>query len=462
MKKLRLTIEDFFQLNGAVLYDAEKIKSITKVSIDSRNVPPDSLFIAIKGEKFDGHDFVIDAVKKGASVVLINADKLSSIENIDVPFVTVNDTTSALGELAAIWRKKLRTKIIGITGSAGKTTTKEMIFTLLSGKYKVNKTIGNNNNHIGVPLTLLSTTNRHDYLVLELGTNHFGEIKYTAGISNPDYAVITNIGNSHLEFLKNRKGVFEEKAALLNVTTSNNGTLFINNDDSFLFNADKSYKKRIIFGFEKKSDVEGRITGYANDGRPIISISYKGKNSDFEIPLYGEQSAKNFLTAAAIALKLGMRSEEIRKRLKKLQAVEKRLNVERLRNFILINDTYNANPESMEMSLQLLSQIRKYKNRVAILGDMFELGKESKALHEKLANVFIKYKIDCVYTIGKFMKYLNIKLKSKSIEALHFNNRESLKKFLTNKSFVNSVVLVKGSRGMKMEEFVDIIHTNKK
>ena len=333
MKKLCLTIEDFFQLKSAVLYDAEKIKSITKISIDSRNVPAGSLFIAIKGDKFDGHDFVTDAVKKGASVVLINADKLSSLENIDVPIVTVSDTTSALGELAAIWRKKLRTKIIGITGSAGKTTTKEMIFTLLSGKFKVNKTIGNNNNHIGVPLTLLSTTNRHDYLVLELGTNHFGEIKYTADMAKPDYAVITNIGNSHLEFLKNRKGVFEEKAALLNATTSNDGTLFINNDDLFLVNADKSYNKRVTFGFEKKSDVKGRIKAYTNDGKPIISVSYKQKNSDFEIPLYGEQSAKNFLAAVAISLKLGIRSEEIRKGLKKLQPVDKRLNVQRLAQF---------------------------------------------------------------------------------------------------------------------------------
>src|SRR3989339_170569 len=158
MKKLCLTIEDFFQLKGAVLYDAEKIKSVKKVSIDSRNVPAGSLFIAIKGDKFNGHDFVIDAVKKGAAVVLISSDKLSSLENIDVPVITVNDTTLALGELAAVWRKKLKTKIIGITGSAGKTTTKEMIFTLLSGKFKVNKTLGNNNNHIGVPLTLLSTT----------------------------------------------------------------------------------------------------------------------------------------------------------------------------------------------------------------------------------------------------------------------------------------------------------------
>lgn len=462
MKKLCLTIEDFFQLKGAVLYDAEKIKSVKKISIDSRNVPSGSLFIAIKGDKFDGHDFVINAVKKGASVVLINSEKLNSLENIDVPIITVNDTTLAIGELAAIWRKKLKTKIIGITGSAGKTTTKEMIFALLSGKFKVNKTLGNNNNHIGVPLTLFSTKRKHDYLVLELGTNHSGEIKYTAEIAKPDYAIIINIGNSHLEFLKNRKGVFEEKAALFNVTASNKGTLFINNDDPLLVSANKKYKRRITFGLDKKLDVKGEITGYTNEGKPIVNVSYKGKSSAFEIPLYGEQSAKNFIAAATVAFRIGLRSEEIRRRLRKIQAVNKRLNVQRLRNFILINDTYNANPESMQMSLQLLSQIKIYNNRIAILGDMFELGKESKMLHEKLANAVIKNKINSVYTIGQFMKHLHAKLKSKSIEALHFNDRESLNNFLVKKSFANSVVLVKGSRGMKMEEFVETIKSNNK
>lgn len=462
MKKLCLTIEDFFQLKGAVLYDAEKIKSVTKVSIDSRNVPSGSLFIAIKGEKFDGHDFVSDAVKKGAAVVLVNSDKLDALENIDVPIITVNNTTLALGELAASWRKKLKAKIIVITGSAGKTTTKEMIHTLLSGKFKVNKTLGNYNNHIGVPLTLFSTKSNHDYLVLELGTNHFGEIKYTAEIAQPDYAVITNIGNSHLEFLQNRKGVFDEKAALFDVTESNNGTVFINTDDPLLVNANKSNERRFTFGFENKSDVKGEITCYTNEGKPIVNVSYKRKSSTFKVPLYGEQSAKNFLAAAAIAFKIGLRSEDIKRRLRKIEAVDKRLNVQRIKNFILINDTYNANPQTMEMSLQLLSQIKRYHNRIAILGDMFELGKESKTLHEKLATVLIKNKIDSVYTIGKFMKHLHTKLKSKSIEALHFGSRESLNNFLINKSFTNSVVLVKGSRGMKMEEFVETIKLNNK
>ena len=462
MKKLCLTIEDFFRLKDSVLYDHEKIKSVTKVSIDSRNVPKGSLFVAIKGDKFDGHNFVREAVSKGASIVLINSDKLSSIGNIDIPIITVKNTTLALGELAAFWRKKLKTKIIGITGSSGKTTTKEILFTLLSGKYKVNKTSGNYNNHIGVPLTLFSTKNRHDYLVIEHGTNHFGEIKYTAEIAKPDFAMITNIGNSHLEFLKNRKGVYKEKSTLFDETIANNGVLFINNDDALMVSANKKYKKRISFGIEKKSDVRGKISGYTSDGQPIVSINYNGMRSVFEVPLYGEQSARNFLAAAAISFKLGLRSEEIKRRLGKIRAVDKRLIVQRVNDFILINDTYNANPDSMKMSLQLLSQIKRYKNHVAILGDMFELGKESKSLHEKLANVIIKNKIDSVYTIGKFMKHLHIKLKSKSIETLHFNNRASLNNYLTQKSFTNSIVLVKGSRGMKMEEFVETLKSNNK
>lgn len=460
MKRVSLNIEDFFELKSAVLYNAEKLKPISQVTIDSRKVPSTSLFVAIKGEKFDGHDFLFEAVKKGASAVLINDDKLNSYDRIKVPIITVKDTTLALGELAGIWRDKLRTKIICITGSAGKTTTKEIIFTLLSGKYNVNKTLGNNNNHIGVPLTLLSTTNKHDFLVLELGTNHFGEIKYTAEITKPDYAVITNIGNSHLEFLKNKKGVLKEKSILFDITQSRNGMLFINNNDPMLANANDGYTNRVTFGFGCNADVKGEISDYTKEGRPIVKIDYKRRKSTYTIPLYGEQSAKNFLAASAISLRIGLSTEEIKKRIARIRAVDKRLNIQRLKDFILINDTYNANPDSMKMSLELLSKIKIYPNHTAILGDMFELGKESRILHEKLLNVVLKNRIDCVYTIGLSMKFLHEKLKTKNINTLHFKERDSLKKFLTQKSFTGSVVLIKGSRGMKMEEFAEIINTS--
>ena len=460
MKKLCLTINDFFDLTGAVLYNSEKIKPVTKVTIDSRAVSEGSLFIAIKGEKFDGHDFVNEAVKKGAKVVLINKQKLKLFDGISVPIIAVNDTTLALGELAAVWRKKLSTKIIALTGSAGKTTTKELLYTLLSGKFNVNKTLANNNNHIGVPLTIFSTTNKHDYLVLELGTNHFGEIKYTADIAQPNFALITNIGNSHLEFLNNKAGVFKEKSALFSAAVSKGGTIFINEDDEFLKSTKKKYSKRVTYGFNVNADVKGEVIGYSEDGNPQVQIGYKGKKSVFNVPLYGEQSAKNFLIASTVALKVGMSFDDIKRRIKKFSSVDKRLNVRKLGNFILINDTYNANPDSMKMSLQLLSRITKYEKRVAILGDMFELGRQSKHLHESLAKEIIQNKINSVYLVGKMMRYLYKKLKSSDIEAAYFEDRESLKNFLKFKSFARSVVLVKGSRGMKMEEFIDKINTN--
>jgi UDP-N-acetylmuramoyl-tripeptide--D-alanyl-D-alanine ligase len=183
MKNLNLTIEDLFNIPTAVIYNPDNYKNVTSVSIDSRAIKKNSLFVAIKGEKFDGHNFINDAVKKGATTIVINEKNYKKYNTINLPLVTVKDTTLALGDLAKTWRRKLKTKIIGITGSAGKTTTKEMLAVLLKEKYSVNKTIGNNNNHIGVPLTLFSTNNKHDFLVLELGTNHFGEIAYTLQIS---------------------------------------------------------------------------------------------------------------------------------------------------------------------------------------------------------------------------------------------------------------------------------------
>lgn len=459
MRTPSITVEDLFNLKNAVLYELDRIKPVTKITIDSRNVPKGSLFVAIKGEKFDGHDFVKDAVKKGASAVLINKTKFASLKHIDVPMVAVKDSIKSLGELGAMWRSKLQTKIIGLTGSAGKTTTKEMIFAMLNGNFTVNKTTGNNNNHIGVPLTLFSTTNKHEYLVLELGTNHFGEIKYTADISRPDFALITNIGNSHLEFLKNPKGVYKEKSALFETTISNNGILFINNDDPILKTAYKNYPKRVTYGLEGSADFTGEIIGLTNDKRPRIKITYRGKSSSFELPLWGIQNAKNFLAASAVALKLGLTYNDIRNAIPKIHSIDKRLNIVRFKDFILINDTYNANPDSMKMSLELLSQFSQYKNRIVVLGDMLELGDKSKVLHEQLVAHLIKNRVTAVYTIGKFMTYLFAKVRQQKIEAAHFLNRADLKDFLSQKSFSDSVILVKGSRGMRMEEFAEVIQS---
>lgn len=227
-------------------------KGVTNVVIDSRKAKKGSLFVAIKGEKFDGHNYVLTAVQNGAVAVVIDKKKLNKYKSLTIPVITVADTIKAYGDIAKIWRNKLTAKVICISGSNGKTTVKEMIATLLSEKFNVVKTEANNNNHIGVPLTIFSADEKCDILVLELGTNHFGEIEYTSGIAQPDFAVLTNIGDSHLEFFKNREGVYIEKSILFSVTDKLCGTILINADDSIIKAGSKEYKNKITYGFERK------------------------------------------------------------------------------------------------------------------------------------------------------------------------------------------------------------------
>lgn len=462
MKKIHLNIQDIFNIPTAVIFNPDLLKSIYHISIDSRNIKKNTLFIAINGERFDGHDFIDEVVKKGAAAVLINEKNFKKIKDYDIPVITVKDTTTALGDAARLWRSKLKTKIIGITGSAGKTTTKEILAALLSEKLKVNKTIANNNNHIGVPLTILSTNEKHNALVAELGTNHFGELAYTASIVSPDFALITNIGDSHLEFLKNRKGVFTEKSALLKETIKRDGKVFINNDDKILKDFGKTIKNKITYALNEKADYKASIKGYDKLARPQIEIKSKDKIFKSTLPISGEKNVINFTAAYAIASELGLSNTQMQKAVKKIKSYSKRLEIKNHKNFTLINDTYNANPDSMKSSFDILSKIESQKRKIAILGDMFELGNESKRKHLELANVINKIKVDEVYSIGRMMKLMNKALNGKTKIHQHFSNRESLKKYLQSFNINNSVVLVKGSRGMKMEEFVSIIESTKK
>jgi len=463
MDKVKLTLEDVFEIPGAEIFNPGSFKSLNYVSIDSRNIKKNSLFVALKGKRLDAHNFIRDAVKNGAAAVVINKNRINDFDDLNIPVITVKNTTKALGDIARIWRSKLKTKVIGITGSTGKTSTKEMLATILGQRFKVNKTAANNNNHIGVPLTLLDTNNQHEVLVAELGTNHFGEIAYTASIVQPDYAIITNIGDSHLEYLVNRKGVLKEKLALFEAAALRNGTLFINNDDKYLKNVLKKYPAKVSFSVveDKNSaanaDVTGKIAGYTEDGKAKIELRYKTKSIKDVLPVYGEQGVKNLVACAAIAFKLGMTKDEILSGIKKLKAADKRLNVKNGKKYLLIDDTYNANPESMKAALNLLGNITKYSRKVAVIGDMFELGDESAAKHKGLASIVKKNRIDEVYTIGKYTKYLAEQLKNVKMQSKHFNSRNSLATYLEKLNMNDSVVLVKGSRGMKMEEFVKII-----
>jgi UDP-N-acetylmuramoyl-tripeptide--D-alanyl-D-alanine ligase len=419
LRNITLNIKDLFNIPTATLFNPDDIKPVKNISINSKKIKRNTLFIAIKGNRFDGHDFVKEAIRNGADTILINKKKYSEFEKINVPIITVNSTTKALGDAANIWRKKLNAKVIGITGSSGKTTLKEILAALLSKKYKVNKTELNNNNHIGVPLTIFNTKGTDEILVAEVGTNHPGEIGYSASVLEPDYSIITNIGNSHLKYLQNKKSVWKEKSELFEETLNNNGKVFINFDDP--------------------------------------KIKYKSKQLVNTFTLHGEVSAQNYLAAAAIALEMGLSKKQISSGIIKLQLPPHRLNVRQYKNFILIDDTYNANPNSTKAAIELVGRIKSYKSKVVLLGDMLELGKNEITLHKRLRNVIIKNKIDEVFTVGKRMKYLNEVVSKNVTNARHFSKRSALIEFLKNHDLSESVVLFKGSRGMKMEKFVCVI-----
>lgn len=456
---MKITLADIFNLSGSVIYNPAEFKAVSSVSTDTRTIRKNSLYVAIKGARFDGHKFVDDAINKGASAILINKRKLNNYDHINIPIITVPDTIKAYGELAHVWRSKLKAKVISITGSNGKTTTKEILAVILSEKFKTEKSLANNNNHIGVPLTILSAKTSCEVLIIEHGTNHFNEIKYTAEIASPDYALITNIGDSHLEYLIDQDGVYKEKSALFNSALANNGTIFVNNDSGIIKKNTKNVNSKVTFGFKGRCDVKGKITGYTENGRTKLSVSYKNRNYEVTLPIYGKSNAHNVLAAIAVAQHLKLSVKQIKSGVSKLEQIPGRLSVQKFNNMMLIDDTYNANPASMEAAIILLKEIKSYKVKTIIIGDMFELGSQAVAYHKSLAGLITKNKINNVMMIGKLLTHLDKELQKikTSININYFKNRRALKSFINKNDFSGQVILVKGSRGMKMEEFAEQI-----
>ena len=453
---MKITIADLFDIPTAEIFEPDVYKSASSVSIDTRSINTGEIYVAIKGRKFDGHNFVNEAAKKGASAVIINRSKLKDFDKLKCTIVTVRNTTNAFADLAHIWRNKNRYKVISITGSNGKTTTKEFLYEILKFKFKVQKSTANNNNHIGVPMTLLSTKSGTDFTIVEHGTNHFGEIEFTAKAAEPDYAVITNIGESHVEFLKDLDGVFKEKSALLNHIAAG-GKIFINSDDPVQKKGCTKFKNKITFGFKGKPNVKGRIREVLTDGTSLMSIETGRRKFDIRIPIPGRAAAQNFLTAATVALHCGSRILDIKKAAKNIEPVSGRMKPNKLKNSLIIDDTYNASPGSFRNAVYTLADLKKYKSRILIAGDIFELGKRAKELHLGLAEDLKRSKITEFISLGKNMKFLSEALEDSKIKRRHFVRRNSLKKYLKELTIEGSAIVVKGSRGMHMEEFVEIL-----
>ncbi len=457
MSQNKFTLEDLFEIPTAVMYNPDAYKATSKVTIDSRSVKKNSIFVAIRGKKFNGHNFVLDAVKSGATTVVIQRNRLRAFDELDCTIVTVQNTINAYAELAKIWRRKNKYKVISITGSAGKTSTKEMVADILSEKYKVVRTIANNNNHIGVPLTILSATEKDEILVLEHGTNHFGEIEFTAKVAEPDLALITNIGDSHLEHLIDRNGVYKEKSALFGSALINSGKIIVNNNDEIIKVKTKEITNKITYGIKVKADYKGKIKGYNKYGKPVMEIESENIKLKEALPLLGSANANNFLSAVTVASEAGASKKHIKEAAKNFESVKGRLDFIKNKDVMLIDDTYNSSPDSMKSAIEVLNNITAYKKKILIAGDMFELGENAIELHKSLFPDILKSSISEFYSVGKFMNSLAWELINNGFKATHFRQRKGMMQRVESIELKNVAILIKGSRGMKMDEFVNVI-----
>lgn len=401
------------------------------VVIDSHNINKGDVFVAIKGERFDGHDFIAQAVKNGASAVIIsNGGRNREVHSQEGPaIIVVKDTLKALQDIAAYHRSKFNIPVIGVTGSVGKTTTKDMIASILSQEFNTLKNEENLNNEIGVPLTLLRLKKSHKAAVIEMGMQALGEIDILAKIAKPTIAVITNIGEAHLKYLKTTKNIARAKSEIFNYM-SKTGYAVINQDDEYFEHLAAKAKVNgpgiLTFGILEKSDITPK--------------ELEGIN----LPTPGQHNIYNALAAIAAARILKIGKKSIKKGLEIFTPSGKRMEVINCKNGIkVINDTYNANPQSMAASIEVLSDIPGRK--IAVLGDMLELGPRSKTYHKKIAMLAKKLGIDIVLLFGD-------KWPDKS-----YSDKKILIKKLKTIIKPSDIILVKGSRGMRMEDIVSQI-----
>lgn len=410
-----------------------------KVSTDTRKIEKDSIFFALKGENFNANKFAKQALEKGAAYAIVDEKEYQTDKRI----ILVNDVLETLQELAAYHRIKLGMPLVSLTGSNGKTTTKELINVVLLQKFKTTATKGNLNNHIGVPLTLLSMTSETEIGIVELGANHPKEIAFLCNIAKPDYGYITNFGKAHLEGFGSIEGVIKAKTEMYDYLRETNKTIFVNANDAIQVEKAKGIKT-ISFGTEKS---EYNIVFVS--ANPFVKV--KIDEVEIESKLIGSYNYNNIAAAIAIGKYFKIEDEQIKRAIENYKPTNNRSEIINTKANKIILDAYNANPSSMQSALDNLMQLSD-KNKVAILGDMFELGNHSEKEHQYITDLVDKSNFMMVYLIGENFA----KTKSRSEKIKIFKNYEAFKKAFTIK-LKETTILIKASRGMGLERALDFI-----
>jgi len=458
--------EDFIRAVRGIIADSRQAgaETVQSISIDSRKVKAREVFFALRGERFDGHDFIPEAVSKGASMVVAGRgwwDQKGSGPTDSLPFVIVDDTLRALGDFAQYYRRLFDLKVVAITGANGKTTAKDMAASILSEKFKVKKSIGNYNNLFGLPLSIFEIATTDQVGVFEMGMSRPGEIARLTQIGHPDIGVILNVGPVHLEFMESLEKVAEAKFEMLQ-NLPEAATALLNGDDRSCLDMITRWGGSVVtFGSTPSCDFRATEIHSNSSGYPSFNLN---NLVELKLSVLGNYNINNALAASAVGVLLGVSPEEIKRGLERFTGTPMRMQKVWVGGLTILNDSYNANPTSMKNALELLSQMKTEGRKVAVLGDMLELGKGTKRYHQEIGRLAAKSGLHLLVTVGELGGEIAASATGAGLRVERFSRKQEAVDFLREKLLPGDMLLVKASRAMGLEEVVEKIksHLEKK
>ena len=466
-----VSVKEILDITEGKLVCGRADHEVRNFSLDSRAIKCGDMFIAIKGTRFDGHGFLEEVINKGVSGIIIEEgyalpECLSRLPSYNgkrnlLPIVIrVRNTIEALGNIAYLYRKRFQGPVIAVTGTVGKTGTKEVIAAVLAQKFRVHKNKGTFNNHIGVPITLMGLDSQFDVAAIELGMNRFGEIRNLAAITQPDVGIITNIGPAHLEYFGTVDNIAKAKAELLEVLEKDK-LVILNRDDNYYVELKNAVRSRLIsVGKDLRSDFQAVDLTLNKDGYPKFKIIAKPFNEILEVtlPVIGLHNVYSALIAAVVGYGLGLRPDEIINGLMKISLPEMRLELRSIAGIRIMNDCYNANPVSMASAVDTLARLEITGRRILVCGDMLELGKDAPMFHRDLGNMVVEFGIDRLVTIGNLSRLVSrgaIENGMSSLDIRDCENNIEAVEVLVHWLEPGDVILIKGSRANHLEQIVN-------